>query len=339
MSYSRQFRKTITVHYSGSKSYPASQTGGTVYYSGSTQEVVYFNVVVDTEPFDESIEDIKGGVDVLTGSVAATSAAQIASIRENSRKVGDTIISGFFKTVRSDISQQITELKTKTDALLLRLNELAKRCRDKQRAMNVDYQRLSSRYTAIFEDLNHELENRIYSIDEPVFKFARKADELNEDSPNLISIPSVTSSENAKAHSVITAALAKKQAIETIGKAYSFLDIQQKTDNLLKQCLLPGGENTSIVTPFFVMDATSGPGTYDTHVFASPLLSDSIEAEVLADTVADMDRSFGSTESSRDNIRNYFNSELASTVQSNPSNHTKRVAEVIDKLFSNTNFS
>ena len=132
MSYTRHFSKTITVHYSGSVSYPASQSGGTKSYSGSTKETIHFNVTVDTDPFDESVEHMKDGVDLLTGSVAATEAAQVSSIRENSARIGQTIISGFFKTVKSDISQQITELRTRTDALLVQLNELAKRCNVKR---------------------------------------------------------------------------------------------------------------------------------------------------------------------------------------------------------------
>ena len=99
MSYTRRFSRNITVHYSGNVSYPPSQHGGTKYYSGSTTETVYFDVTVDTDPFDKEVHEMKGHVDLLTGSVVATEAAHVNSIDEKSRQIGDTIIRGFFKTV------------------------------------------------------------------------------------------------------------------------------------------------------------------------------------------------------------------------------------------------
>lgn len=242
MSYTRHFSRSITVHYSGSVSYPASQSGGTRSYSGSVTETVHFNVTVDTDPFDHSVDTLEHGVDLLTGSVVATEAAQVKSIADNSRKVGQTIISGFFKTVRSDISQQITELSTRIDALLLQLKSFADRCHDKQRQMKEDYNRLSSRYIKIFDDLNHELENRIYAIDQPVFAFQRLADSVGSTPVQAIGTATVTATEQAHLHSILSVSRLKHLAAETIDDGRHFLNIQYDTDNLLTQCLRNGGE-------------------------------------------------------------------------------------------------
>ena len=275
MSYTRHFSKTITVHYSGSVSYPASQSGGTKSYSGSTKETIHFNVTVDTDPFDESGEHQKDGVDLLTGSVAATEAAQVSSIRENSARIGQTIISGFFKTVKSDISQQITELRTRTDALLVQLNELAKRCNDKRRQMGVDYQRISSRYSKIFDDLNKELDNRIHSIDEPVFRLTRQTDDIGSGAEKLVAAAAVSAGENARVHAGI-------------------------------------------------------------QVYPSPMLG-AIPAEQLADRLPA--EACGATVSDDDAriIAEYFNSEVASAMQADTSEHSRRVAELTTRLFNLSN--
>ena len=55
MSYSRNYSTTIAVHYSGSVSYPASEHGGSVSYSGTAYETVNVEVRVDTDPFDASV--------------------------------------------------------------------------------------------------------------------------------------------------------------------------------------------------------------------------------------------------------------------------------------------
>ena len=174
MSYSRSFSKTIAIHYSGSVSYPASQSGGSVSYSGTAYEDVVVNINVDTDAFDSSVRHCNNSVGALTGAVVATEGAQVASIRQNAIKIGQTIVDGFFSTVRSEISQQITELKNRIDADLIHLNELAKRCVDKQRQMESDYNRISGRYLKIFSDLDNELDNRIHEIDRPVFEFRQR---------------------------------------------------------------------------------------------------------------------------------------------------------------------
>ena len=114
MSYTRTYRKTIRIPYSGSVSYSygPSQSGGsgTAYYSGTAVEEVEVDIEVDTVPFDHSVATCNNHVDALTGSVVATQAAQVKSIKEKAKKVGDTVVNGFFEVIRFEISNQIVEL-------------------------------------------------------------------------------------------------------------------------------------------------------------------------------------------------------------------------------------
>ena len=54
-------------------------------------------------PFDQPIP-------LLTGAVVTTETAAIAAKRKNAQKVGDTVVNGFFSYVKSEISQQISEI-------------------------------------------------------------------------------------------------------------------------------------------------------------------------------------------------------------------------------------
>ena len=92
MSYRRSYQGVI--HYSGSVSYPASQNGGTAHYSGS--EPVYITIDVDTESFDRNVDGCKLAVDGLGAAVVATEEAEVQSKREYSRRIGETLIGGFF---------------------------------------------------------------------------------------------------------------------------------------------------------------------------------------------------------------------------------------------------
>ena len=335
MSYTRRFTKRIAVHYSGTVSYPPSQTGGTRSYSGTEYENVEFIVHVDTDPFDEGVETMKHHVDLLTGSVVATEAAQVATKRETSELIGNTIVKGFFKTVKSDISQQIVELKNNADALLIQLNKQAEQCNDKRRQMGVDYQRLSERYLKIFEDLNKELENRIYSIDEPVFHTSRVAEEstMQGTVTDMVGTASISAGENARTASKITASFMKKRALEALQKAKAFLDVQYRTDALLSRCLREGGDGKGYLAPYCMLEATTGPGYSTKELFASPLLQ-GCNKDTLANSLTASASAAPLAEADRKSIADYFNAEVADKLRSSATDdHSRRVADMTSRLF------
>ncbi len=338
MSYKRKFTRTICVEYSGSVSYPASETGGFKSYSGHVYEDVEFIVEVDTDPFEESIKDMKESVDLVTGSVVATKAAHVKSIYDTSKQVGDTIIAGFFKTVKSDISQQITELKTKTDALLVQLHELAKRCNDKRRQMGNDYQRICSRYGKLFNDLNRELENRIHAIDEPIFKFQRKTSELadRQTGDSMVATASVTAGENARVRSMISASLAKKDAANALRSSERFLAEQYRTDVLLDACLRDGGESTRFATPFMVMETTDTGGVRNTQIYSSPMLQHYNQQE-LCNRMESRKWDTPVADDSQERISEYYKSEVAGLSSAAQTDHDRRVAELTGRLFNLSN--
>ena len=331
MSYTRRFTKSFPVS-TTTKVVTNDDVGKVLRLADNYYEDVEFVVTVDTDPFDDSVDDMKRDVDVLTGAVVATEEAQVLSIHENSRKIGNTIISGFFKTVKSDISQQIAELEIKNKSLLLQLNELSKRCHDKQRAMSVDYNRICSRYTQLFEDLNKELENRVHSLDEPVFTFARKADALGKEPDKMVAVPAVSAGENARVHAKIAAALAKKQALETIGKAHKFLDVQYRTDKLIKHVLHPAGKNGDIDAPVCIVDTVTGPGMITTNAYKSKPLE-----KVDPNYLIERTRGLNGQSVDKEKVEPYFNSEVASILnEGNPNQqHKERVANLTKQMFLN----
>lgn len=334
MSYTRRFTKTIEVYYSGSVSYPASQSGGRQSYSGTAREKVIIDIEVDTDPFEDAVDDMNKHVDLLTGSVVAAEAAHIAAIDQTSRQVGDTIISGFFKTVKSDISQQIAELTTRTDALLLQLKKLAERCNDKRRQMGVDYQRISERYAKIFTDLNNELENRIYSIDEPVFTAKRMLDNVGSmtGKDDSVTTVSVSAGEGARLHSKLAATLAKRQALKAIDTGNRFLQAQYRTNGVLQKCLMYRDGGSQLSTPYCVMESTDAPGITNRQVYTSPLLNN-VDSEKLQSDLDRLGWDANLSDKERLTITDYFNHSVAEESREAKTSHEKRVAELTMKLF------
>lgn len=334
MSYTRRFTKTVTIHYSGSVSYPPSENGGTAHYSGTEHETIHFDVTVDTDPFDDAIDHMKEGVDLLTGSVVATEAAQLKAIDSASKQVGDTIVAGFFKTVKSDISQQIAQLKIQCESLLLHLNKLAARCREKQKQMGTDYQRIADRYLKIFNDLSKELENRIYSIDEPVFRTTRQLDSIgsHEGNEEAAATVSLTAGETARVHSVIAANQTKRRALEALDRGKRFLSIQYATDNVIRRCLLPKGESGMLATPYCVMEGMVADGRTARQIFASPLLG-GLDENTLYNGIDSKGWTRQMPSEEAGHISDYFNSSVAQMHAEAKDVHSRRVADMTAHLF------
>lgn len=335
MGYRRSFTKRIAIHYSGSVSYPASQSGGSVPYSGTAYEDVTVNVNVATEPFDSSVAHCNTHVGTLTGAVVATEAAQVASIRANARKVGQTIIDGFFKTVRSEISQQITELKSRIDATLIHLHELGRRCVDKQRQMESDYNRLSSRYLKIFGELNSELKNRIYELDRPAFVFRAESDRNASRfvEGNAVSSTVVSGQEGSKLQAMISASRSKKQAQNTIREIDNFLMKQKRLDRFLDNCILDDDVESPIYVPVCWVETTAAKGVIDRRLYQPSFVS-AIPQQQLEDLLSTESWS-EIPQNTAEQIRNFFNREVSEHYAA-PDPHTQRVKERIARMFNIT---
>lgn len=332
MGYRRSFTRRIAISYSGSVSYPASQSGGSVSYSGTAYEDVTVNIDVATDPFEHSVARCNTHVGTLTGAVVATEAAQIASIRDNARKVGRTIVDGFFKTVRSEITQQISELSSRINATLLHLRELAKRCVDKQRQMETDYNRISTRYLRIFEELNGELKNRIFELNRPAFIFKAESDENatrivggSQAAPAL-----VAGRESSSLQALISASRSKKQVESMIREIDAFLMTQKRLDRVLQQCMLSESRETPIYIPVCYLETSAADGSIDRRSF-QPDRASEIPRQSLEDSFAGKSwRDLPSPQA--EHIRRFFNREVSDRyAAANP--HEVRVKEYIARLF------
>ena len=336
MSYSRSYQETITIK--GSKHetvrYPATENGGsmpiTVYYEESVP--VNININVDTTPFDQSVNGCNNSVNMLTGAVVATEMAQIASIDHNAKKVGTTIVEGFFKTIRSEISQQIVELSQKIDAHLMHLRELAKSCTAKQKQMETDFNRISSRYLKIFDDLNNELSNRIYELNKPAFVFKKECDNhaIRTVGNDLVSMVTVFGAEGSALQAKIMASLAKKRASDTITQANVFLWKQKKLENTVNQCMLNENIAAKKYAPVCFFETQNQQSQISKNVYQPDFLPPNKSLEMI-EAFGNQSWSSASKEN-KDNIQRYFNAEVGNAYSLN-SQRSNRVKEMIVQIF------
>ena len=340
MSYSKRYTRTIRMPYSGyvqhTFSYPASQTGGSrsesVYYNGEVSEEVVVDIEVDTTPFDQSVASCTNHIDVLTGSVVATETAQIASIREKGKRIGDTVVNGFFNTVRFEISSQIVELTKRVEALLLDMHEKQKKLLALKEQMERDYHRTADRYTAIFTDIDKELENRVRSLDQPVYETANSitAIEARFMESDILNVVALTGKENTILDAQIGIALAKQHAQKALSEANLFLTKKMITESTITHCKFDEDSERTFYAPICCMRVSDEHNVLHNFAYASEILSNSISNEVSQqmDTIGIPELSLDEKE----NINVYFKN-LINEYQATH-NHSTRVVNMISKLYS-----
>ncbi len=330
MSYTRRYRETVSKTVTVSYSYPASQNGGSGSRTVTVDIPVDVNIHVDTTPFDQSVNHCNGSVNLLTGAVVATEAAQIASIDKNSQKVADTIVGGFFGYIRSEISQQVMELSQKVDSHLLHLRELAKSCIAKQKQMEIDYHRISKRYIETFDDLNRELENRIYALNQPAFTFKNNTRTDPASDTDLVSTVAIFGVEGGELQAKISASIAKKRALETIGRVNMFLWKQKQMQSTINRNMLRESAATTRYAPVCYLETGEEKGRIDKSVHNSGFLSE-VNPNELIDKFAEQSWK-APTKEQKESLRQYFHSEVSHEYSSND-RHGDRVKKMMTRLF------
>jgi CRISPR/Cas system CSM-associated protein Csm2 small subunit len=341
MSYTRNFHETITVHGSSSKtvSYPKSESGGSITVTIDYVEKVPVdvNIHVDTDPFDDSVGHCNDNVNLLTGAVVATEAAQIASISQNATKVSNTVITGFFSYIRSEISQQIAELSQNIEAQVMHLKELAQACVGKKKQMEGDFYRISSRYIKIFDDLNNELSNRIFELDKPTFVFRNELEhqDFRTTKNDLVNTVTVFGKEGSELQSKISASIAKKRALDALYIAKVFLLKQKKLNKTIQLSMMNENVESKHYAPVCFFETIAEKSQINKEIYTpfyvEPFQTEKSKNELIECFLNASDSWGGISKEYSDNLKLYFNAELNKTYFS-ADERAVRVKNMIQKI-------
>lgn len=303
-------------------------------------ERVDVSIEVDTEEYDKQVDHCTDNVQLLTGSVVATEAAQVKSIADNSRSIADTIVRGFFKNVQSDLSSQIMELSHKVESRLYHLAEQAKELKKKRAQMENDYQRTSKRYSKLIDDLNKELKNRILALDQPIYDLHDNVHHegdrmLNSD---FVNVSSVVNVENSLLESQIMSAIVKDRTRDLIQKTQDLLVIQKRTNKVIEETVvMPIDEGEHFFLPVFFYENVDNDGckvrncVYDDKRL-SPSVTDIVENDYLSADSND----YCCSDEQHQVLLPYISNEINDAYMSRNTAHDERVKEMIFKLLNNS---
>lgn len=333
MSYKRRFTKQISVPYQETVYYPASQSGGSKTVSGYVHDTIEVEVYIDTDPFDAEVADCGDHVDTLTSSVVTTESAQVVSIRENSIRIGNTIIEGFFNNVRFEISSKIMELSKRIDALLIDIKEKGDQLMKLKSQMEVDYHRTASRYSKLFNELDTELENRVFSLDQPIFDMARTIDNVESRllESDLVDIVALAGAENTMLESQLCAIQIKNHAKSVLSDTSMYIASKQRTDNTIKRSALNEAKSQFFYTPVCYLQANDNHNISNANIYVNSLVSPNI-GEKIKQQVLNIDTSSRTNEA----VTRYFESEVE-RYNVDAGEHTERVKKLITQMYKTNN--
>ena len=337
MSYSQSFMKTIAVHYSGTVSYPPSDQGGSVSYSGVAYEDVKVEVNVDTKYFDSSISGCNQAIDGLTGSVQTMNTAQCLAIGKQSQDISKSIIRGFFNTIKTDLGTQKAELEQKIQAKLILLQKQKQMLLEKRQKMEADYNRTAERYQKIFDDLNKELSHRIHQIDQPVFSLVQNIDEQNGKMmhTDLVQTALTFNEESHVSQSQICSANIKRISSMSIEKAKDFIAQKKKTEMTINRTTVEGSGDKLICLPVMFVETTKDNGDKKQKCFCPSHFSEDIQDKVFGNIF--MKKQHNQIVNDADEniiIKDLVEKEISKNLP-NDDSHSVRLRETIKKLISN----
>lgn len=264
MSYTRSYREVVSGSRTVSVSYPASEHGGSTSVTVDVDIPVNISVNVDTRHFDRSVTHCEHGVSALTGAVAATGAAQVAAVTAGAHKVADTILNGFFKLIRSELTQQIAENRARCEALFLKLNDMKSACLSRKAQMEKDFARIAGRYTMLFQDFDRELAHRVRAIDEVSFAIRDEATahEKRLLAGGISTIPGLVGGEDSQARTNLGVCSLRGDALGLLRAAGAYLTADRDLNRGVRSILNPGEchaiRDRHVPVLFAEMDSTEG---------------------------------------------------------------------------------
>jgi hypothetical protein len=271
MSYNQPY--TIEVPFSGSRSvsYPKSESGGTLNVSFSGTVPAQVVIHVDTDPFDGSVSRVNGHVDVLTGAVVAMNAAQVAAINKTAGDVSEALVKGFFGTIKAELSQQLQALDSAIKASFGLIQEQGKAVTQKKEQMEIDFNRISSRYVALFSELDAECYKRIYELDKQAFQLSGNIQKklINETTNSEGAKNFVVMGEEASSKMMLLTSRLFRKVREVIKTLGAYISQETRMTRLIDSLLAEEGvaEKSALLLPviFAESDLLEGPGAGQEH--------------------------------------------------------------------------
>ena len=262
MSYTRHYSAVISGSQTERYTYPKSESGGSGTVTVHWSEPVHIAISVETADFDHSVGVLKHNIDGLTLAVSATEAAHIEEKRRSAQAIGESVISGFFTLIRSEITQQMASIKSKVESLVIKMKDLIGASQRVHQSMQQDYSRITSRYSALFEELDRELASRVTNLDRAAHDVltATSFAQYRSFGGLLWTSSTVLGSETAHSQNTLLSGAIRAKMHSLLSNATGYLASEKTMNAALKDMLGEGAGDSVVYLPvaYARLDESSG---------------------------------------------------------------------------------
>jgi len=257
------YRETSHRTISGSTQvrYPMSKSGGSMTVNWS--ETINIVVHVNDDPFQHSVENLKDHIDGVTANIVATEAAQVATKYACAEQISNTMVQGFSGLIRSEIEQQMTELKLTLPPRFVEMQQFMVRFKALKEQMDKDFYRIVSRYQKLFSDLDTELKLRIGVLDQASFVLQKNVDSLliNKEASHAVAGASLGLREQSIAQNRMLTWKLRQRIMSMIQSTHRQVTASANLSTALKKIVSFGDATRALVyAPFLYYVADSEQG-------------------------------------------------------------------------------
>lgn len=268
--------RTITIEYEDHDAHLDSN-GHLVRETIKRRKDITVNVNIEAEPFEESVNESVASVETLTGAIAGFQAANIAAKRANEKNIVQHVTTGFLNMIEQNINVQSAGMAADMTALAGELKQQCDELGRKHDVMARDFNRIKSRYTALFDNINREFSNRMHALMRPLFDFTKqvKGEQERRAGSTLLSMATTGGAENDAARTALQVSKMKGNAQQLIGASRRFIDDNRSWDRTVTAFCTSGNcaDATYYVPVVIAIQHADdgGAAAGDMQVYANPV--------------------------------------------------------------------
>lgn len=124
-------------------------------------------ITIDSSLLARQVNEITGAVIATTATVGNMEERLCEAERDAADNITTNVNRGFYTLITSQIRQKMVQSQSVAEAQLLALRQSASSLMRIKKQMAADFQRISQRYSKLFEQLDNALRSRIYALDRP----------------------------------------------------------------------------------------------------------------------------------------------------------------------------
>jgi hypothetical protein len=199
----------------------------------------------------DEIASVSQNVKETASAVIAMQSAVVVAEKKAADYVCGHVNKGFYALIRSQVSRDMAKLRSEVESYLMQLMQQKKALAEIKDRMQRDYALLAKRYIKLFSELNMNLKQRIFALDNPAVGIAvTEVAKLRNRSKYLAATAPVSQTESIAGSQAIVASYIKYRTLNVLESINGFLHEMDEQTDMTDRMLIHNEEHTETKTMY-----------------------------------------------------------------------------------------